>query len=751
MDDFSGGLDLRDGLYSKDQGRFRELLNCQIDRGEKLRRRPPCMQVSGAIDAQCQGMVYLNGLLYTIAPRGATIVHTGDVATLLTTLYFDIPDNCGAGWTLIHARVYEGHIVAWIRHDFPSSVYTTQAFLHVWDNGGANTACRTLVQDPYLAASFSPSVIDLAKQQYSAAVTPVMGLGANKLWSSTLRGNAQSSRTIEARVWNQRTQDDLLLNGESFCFLVPDAAGTYNFVLPLPSSDDLNYLLTLVDMEIDGNGIWALKTHIIGALVNDYDWAIGYFAGLTAVQNLGVTMKVPIGTGRRRKIRVRVFSGGSQAARNNINITVTGAVAVNTALGTDATLTFGNSTYTVAEGAPATQTFADALLKIGHVYFLAVSSDQTLYPALWDYTLQGLPPLAWFEHTRIVCVIDCARMVHAGAGPIITNSQYIRFNLGFDQWYADQVLRLSDRAGADDCALLASSSNNNEGGGITSMSAIKQRMLITYSASMQLWAVDPNPNNDALLDVIHFGTGAQANCTPAQFYGSLLAVTQTGYRSISLQGNNYDSMKDLNLGEPIQAMPLPVVRDLVSWPFSGQFITPGKRSDGTLMFTVLDYSAESKFSAWNTWTVHGLTDVDAETMAPINSRLYFRSGTGVYYFEGEPTVFRDFDDTPGDAYPSIAVWHYNQFGKPGRGKRFVGLSVVQDGPSYFAAQVAPRGTYSFPQAAPVLVGQMITLISGVNRQPMSMIGEALAVQMMTRNEAGWRLQRLAVDFLMMDR
>ena len=187
LDEFHGGIDHRDGLFSANQTRMRLMENVWIDKGKHPNRRPPVVQAAGAFDAQTKGLVAIDGQRYTFAPKGSTIVNTGEVATDVQVLYFDVPDLCTGGWELIAAKIYNGGAAAWILHDYPSTKYPKVAMLHLWDG---LIYAPTFVQDPYLPGSFSPSIADLADQEFDATFRPVLGQGASKAWTSTLRGNA---------------------------------------------------------------------------------------------------------------------------------------------------------------------------------------------------------------------------------------------------------------------------------------------------------------------------------------------------------------------------------------------------------------------------------------------------------------------------------------------------------------------------------------------------------------------------------
>ena len=235
LDSFSGGIDNRMGIYSRDQKRMRVASNVLVNVGGKIERRPACELTAGLFDTQTQGLLSIDGQLYTFAPKGSTITHTGDVATLVETLYFDVPDLCTGPWELVDAQVFDGYAVAWIRHDFPSATYPKILHKHAWDG---LLYAPTFCQDPAIPGSFSPSIADIADQEYDAAFIPAMAVGVSKDWTSDLTGNAYSSRTLDPRVMNRRSLDSFKSDGEWYCFVVPEGAGiNRDYVLPRAYAD----------------------------------------------------------------------------------------------------------------------------------------------------------------------------------------------------------------------------------------------------------------------------------------------------------------------------------------------------------------------------------------------------------------------------------------------------------------------------------------------------------------------------------
>lgn len=255
--DFSGGLDLRDQVFSDNRTRFRLLSNFYVSTGKKLVRRPPLLQ-DGNFDAQTQGVIKLNGQLYTFAPIGSTIVHTGAAANLVKTLYFHVPDYCTT-WQFVHARVFNGVVIAYIRHTFPGNVVTSRLFLHVFDG---STTKPTYVEDPYCPTSWGPSLPLHAYGQGTPGsfqdYDPFIGIGATRAWAPRPDGNVQYSKLGNARQWNTRAQADVLGVGELYYFIIPKGGPTFNFIVSSKWADlapDRQWSAYVLEY-LDSTGTW---------------------------------------------------------------------------------------------------------------------------------------------------------------------------------------------------------------------------------------------------------------------------------------------------------------------------------------------------------------------------------------------------------------------------------------------------------------------------------------------------------------
>lgn len=898
LDDFGSGIDRRDGQWSRSQSRWRDLKNCRTTKGRKPNRRVPVGKLNVTLDADCQGFTAVDGVYYVFAKRGDAILHTGTDAAQIQTLYFDNPDLCTT-WTLGEFQVFDGYAEAWIIHDFPSATYPKIAIKHVWDG---LVYAPTYVQDPYLPGSFSPSIADLPDQVYDSTFRPVLGVGASKSWTSTVRGNAHASRTADARVYNQRSLEGLKEDGEQYCFVVPEGAGvTRRYLVPRNAADltlDARWAYYVLEKAV--GSAWVPMTEVSIAPIVDDTWrpvsVVSRFAGgwneiaidvrwgssaaglirfrlvagaagvdITNLTNPTVTVKASTAAAWKLGVtsaswRHRAGDGQTTAEHDTadlvagktyllgvtsdsvgfpelVDITTafpngwerehraffkkivvptaaTGSTVANAAWATFSALTGTVQVTLGANGIAGTGTNFDPEITIGDVvrvngevatiatrtndttatrtgtwaasagpgvtierqvphYALFTAGDTQVSVNLLtlvvgnnlrinarDYVVKEVVSPGVYKITfggasgDYVSFLDAVYTAYLADVPVVTNYLYAFESDADNAWYTGLVAEYVDLAGAEDALSIATAANDNTGGKITSISSVRNRMLITYAGSMQLWAIDQDTNRTTYLDQLSFGTGDQSRPSPVPFYGSIVVPTLAGFRSISVVGANTDNLQDTNLGEPVASLPSLVARSASFWPYFGQYIVAGIR-EGSLVFQALDYSREAKITAWATWdnptwATAGMADIDAGTLVANGNRLLWRAGTSIHHFDAAATLFRDWCDTAGAAYESFGRFHYNDMGKPGQGKRFVSFDIVQQGSCDIGFEVPPYGAYE--DTGPQLSGpRVVGTTYGRTRLPIAITGPAIAPTFSSRDEAGWELQRVAIDFLLLRR
>lgn len=395
LDEFHGGLDLRAGDFSSNQAAFRTRDNVWTTKGKKVKRRPPCEETTGVFSIATQGMTLVSGQKYTFAKKGDTAVNALGVGAAVDVLYFDNPDYC-TNWEVLDYNVYNNQAYAWIRHDYPSTAYPKLIMLHVWD---LLLYAPTYVQDPHLPALFSPSIADAESQTYDSTFVPVIGQGASRLASSTLRGNTNFSGIEDARVWNQRSKDAFLTEGEEWCFVVPEGLLTvFNFLVARDASwmnADGKWAYYVLEYK-DGD-VWTPMEEVSVAPTTAYTWryesVVSRFAGGWNETQLDICW----GSADAGIVRFRLIAGATSVlsvAEPTVEIIPDDGVLYRVSLG-DYKIQFRGGDVTTVSS------HYTGVMGDNKTYLLALTPDNINFPELIDITSDF--PTGWQrEHYSVL-------------------------------------------------------------------------------------------------------------------------------------------------------------------------------------------------------------------------------------------------------------------------------------------------------------------------------------------------------------
>jgi len=805
IDDFSGGLDLRHGPFSEDQTVYRLRKNVYSGKGKQMERRPANLELNGRVGEETQGFIYHQGNFYVFKKRGDPDTGYGSANDTTLILEFDPPEYTTT-WELIRAGVHEGSPWAEILHQGTAGA---QIFLHTWD-GLISTP--TYVMDPGFPGSYSTGPDELAGQVYDPEFRPVAEVAVSKLWVSNLAGNVQCCRTADTRVWNQRTSDSLLQDGEHYVFRVPGGVGV-NREFTIPSA--------FADIKVEGR--WAY--YLLEKAVNGYWETVVEVNTAPAANQWQAFSSTPAWAGGVAMVGIRINWSDVDPGLIRLRM-VAGSTSV-VIIGDQPSVTVDGTTaismkpvkYSYRGGDAVSVSFSGNH-PANNVYLLCIGPDGA---ALWDVTTNGWPNGYQLERRRIVMKLDYTVLLTqigpnvtvlsgtvttgvgsqaitgAGtkflsdfkigdwfAGPnnqgrgvqaiasdtamtaaanftvALAGTQYGRsdrslYKYAFENeaesgWYTGLLLQYIDQAGAEDALQIGTRNYDPTGGFVSAIGTQLNRLIICYPGTIQSWSVDQATNATGFLDRLNFGTGAQLDPNPVPFYESVAIAIESTERSIYVSGPNNDTLKDNNIGEPIDGFPMPQVVAACHWVKLGQLVIAGVDQDGLTVFLVYDYSRESKISSWNEWRIVADIPVDPRTLIPLGDRLYFRSGTRIRYFDTAVNVFRDADEEEGDAYWSDALTHLNQLGKPNKDKALKFFDITADGETFIDYHLAPNGTYGNESSGPILKNLSYAGCSyGDTRLPLHGIAPAVAVRFRSRDESGWRLRQFSITFQYKDR
>lgn len=238
-DNFTSGIDRRPGTAAT-QDRFLELQNVCVTSGQRIKSRPPVrIPADAELDAASQGLIGNDGKLYTfISSADAPATH--GTGANVETLVFDSPQDIKSGgeWELLDAFFMRSIPCALIRHETDSEDIPWITRLHVWDSQRP-----TYVEDPGVYPglrefSHNPDdVAESAQKPLSAEYLPRMWMASSHLWVSGVKGDVSFSGVYRPRIWNARSQADILANGLEYVFLVPKGSGEIEVIIPWDFND----------------------------------------------------------------------------------------------------------------------------------------------------------------------------------------------------------------------------------------------------------------------------------------------------------------------------------------------------------------------------------------------------------------------------------------------------------------------------------------------------------------------------------
>lgn len=819
LESFSGGLDRRDGVFSQNQNRFWDLVNVQIKNTKRIGRRPPCQRNATAF-VNAKGCIEWRGALYTVAKKGDAVTKPAEVTG---ELRFDNPDHCTT-WELVQLQTFSGIPVAVIKHTFPGGTVTHQYRLHVFD-GKKNKP--TYVEDPWCPIGWGPTLpLHLYRTgdrgTFDPNWVPVVKECSGRLYMSRPDGNLAFCKTGNARVWNDRTVEDMQEGGEWFYFFTNATSGLQNFIVSESYANIIDpfkwagYVLEYLDADgtwveitekMQGFGDPSVHAEWLPVSVasrfaggpNELNVRVYWTAGAGSIirfrlpldpavtvsgtsWEFSATQELYNGTGAQvnfpatmpvakiRAVRVNgvlqtpgvnynfalpnnvVFTVAPSAGTGNVQF-VQGSYLVDppssrmTYQGQE--VVFHSVAGTSSQGLVAFLTSEEHLFGVSQNLLVANSMG----PSQWNITTDTLPfgtsNRGRGQH-RIHTVWQ-RRLVSATTGtdpvPIAVELPYVYSD---GEFYLERTLEYQlNLAGADDSGdLPTASQQGSDGGYVTCLSALKDRLLVSYKGGTQLWQVSGLPEEHALLGFGPVGTGDQVRPLGAVVGQSVVLGMARGLMSLNLSGSNLDSLRDINLGEPIEELGRVEQFDAAFWPVTGQYVTAVEMldDDNAKQFLHFDHSPEQKINAWKRWTVKDLPDFETNSMVATAERLYFRAGGYLYWFDLAATDYIDVHDDPAEPYESACWLHFNHLEAPWRQKQAVELEWVMRG----AVTVTIRYNPDLPDEE---TGEVVYtgMTAGRARVPVSVWGYGLAPVIRSRDRTGFEMEEIGMWFLVRGR
>lgn len=213
----------------------------------------------------------------------------------------------------------------------------------------------------------------------------------------------------------------------------------------------------------------------------------------------------------------------------------------------------------------------------------------------------------------------------------------------------------------------------------TALGEYAGNLVVFFSDSAQVWAVDADPAN------MKFVQGVDVGCPypygAANMAGDVFFASYDGVRSITTQSTT-GSLIDVDVGSPIDSVLKPVMTASAavrSFYFrgGGQFWT----MVGSTAY-VYSFSRTSKISAWSRYVFpFNISDI-----TEMNGDLYFRAGDTVYRFD------ESVNDDAGVTFDVAIEFAFLDFQSPGVLKMVTGMDAVMVGEATIAHRFDARDT-----------------------------------------------------------
>jgi len=208
----------------------------------------------------------------------------------------------------------------------------------------------------------------------------------------------------------------------------------------------------------------------------------------------------------------------------------------------------------------------------------------------------------------------------------------------------------------------------------------RSNLVAFNSLGYQMWQIDPDPANMALLDAQPVGCEYPKSVSPVQ--NDLVFLTPQGIRSLGISGAS-GNVQAGQFGKNLDPLVIASIEGAGSLPPRGLFY-PGT-GQYWLCFGALVYVQTNNGSGnANSWSVYEFpSDIDYWTVD--DGVLYLRSGDLVWEVSPD-ALFDDITDAsnPGGSGNSVpftgeVTWPYLDLGTPGVDKDLEGVNIVCDG------------------------------------------------------------------------
>jgi hypothetical protein len=237
-----------------------------------------------------------------------------------------------------------------------------------------------------------------------------------------------------------------------------------------------------------------------------------------------------------------------------------------------------------------------------------------------------------------------------------------------------------DWSTVDDAGYLPFGLQTHGANPVSAMGLYRGNLVAFNSAGFQMWQVDQDPANMALLDAAPIGSTEARAIKPLS--NDLIFLNAVGVRNISIAGAS-TNLQAGSTGEPIDALVQPKLRAgeyepiAAFWPAYGQYWC----IFGPEVF-VLTLN-EGKTGKWSRYVFpEAITDTTL-----LNNDLYVRTATHKVWRVTEDYLVDDYHLGYGIEFEGVIQWPHLDFGALGQEKKLIGFDLVAEAPEGVSVSV----------------------------------------------------------------
>lgn len=205
---------------------------------------------------------------------------------------------------------------------------------------------------------------------------------------------------------------------------------------------------------------------------------------------------------------------------------------------------------------------------------------------------------------------------------------------------------------------------------VSALGLYRSNLVIFNAKAFQMWQVDEDPNNFAILDAVPVGCRFSRSLSPVS--NDLVFLTDEGIRSIGIAGASTNLQAGF-FGKQVDPLVLEAIKggevpDALFFPGAGQYwLFFGEEA------FVLTMNGGKRDMSWSRYVFPSA--IDDWTLQ--DGTLYLRSGDKVWKIDEDTSV----DDLGGADVTIIGnvTWPYLDFGALGVTKQLIGFDIVADG------------------------------------------------------------------------